>query len=248
MDQLRDKVAIVTGSSGGLGKAIAEMFAAEGAKTVLAARRRETLEEVAAGIRAKGGTALAVPTDVTREAQVIALFAKAMEAYGRVDILVNNAGVPSRMRTEEMTLEYWQSVVDLNLTAPFLCSREAVKIMKKQGGGRIINIGSISAIVPRQHSAPYAATKAGVEGLTRSLTLDGREYGVVASVIHPGSTASGFNAARHGPGPGKTPEDYITPAEDLARVALLMCTLPPEVNLFQATLLPNHQISFIGRG
>jgi NAD(P)-dependent dehydrogenase (short-subunit alcohol dehydrogenase family) len=247
-DQLRGKVAIITGASGGLGKGMAEVFAAEGAKTVVAARRKEALEQVAGGIRARGGEALVVPTDVTREAQVTALFTSTMEAYGRVDILVNNAGMPTRTPIEDTTLADWQAVIDLNLTAPFLCAREAVRIMKKQGGGRIINIGSISAITPRRHSAGYAATKAAIEGLTRSLTLDGRDYGVVASVIHPGATASSFNAARGGAGPGKTPADYIMSTEDLARVALLMCSLPPEVNLFEATLLPNNMVSFIGRG
>jgi NAD(P)-dependent dehydrogenase (short-subunit alcohol dehydrogenase family) len=246
--QLQDKVAIITGSSGGLGKGMAEVFAAEGAKVVLAARRKDVLESVAADIRGKGGQAMAVQTDVTKEAQVIELFAKAMKAHGRVDILINNAGVPTHTPTEDMTLEYWQSVIDINLTAVFLCSREAIRVMKKQGGGRIINIGSISAIVPRRHSIAYAATKAAIEGLTHSLTLDGRDYNVVASYIHPGSTASSFNAARGGPGPGKKPEDYITHPHDLAKVALLMCALPLEVNLFNATLLPNHMISFIGRG
>ena len=248
MKQLQDKVAVITGASGGLGKGIAEVFAAQGAKVVLAARRAEVLEGVAAGIRAIGDTALAVPTDVTKEPQVIALFARAMQAHGRVDILVNNAGMASRTPIEDTTLEFWQSVVDLNLTAAFLCAREAVRIMKKQGGGRIVNVGSISSITPRPNSSAYAATKCAIDGLTHSLTMDGRAYGVVASVVRPGSTASSFNAARGGPGPGKRPEDYIMATEDLARVVLLMCSLPPEVNLFEATLLPNHMISFIGRG
>jgi NAD(P)-dependent dehydrogenase (short-subunit alcohol dehydrogenase family) len=189
-----------------------------------------------------------VPTDVTREDQVIALFRKTVETYGRVDILINNAGVPVRTPTEDLTLEHWQSVIDVNLTAVFLCSREAIRAMKKTGGGRIVNIGSISAITPRRHSIAYAATKSGIEGLTHSLTLDGRDYGVVASYIHPGATSSGFNEARGGAGPGKNPEDYIMYPRDLAKVALLMCSLPPEVNLFEATLLPNHMKSFIGRG
>ena len=248
MGQMDGKVVIVTGSSGGLGKAIAEVFAADGARIVLAARRKAILEEVASGIRARGGSALAVPTDVTEEAGVIALFAAAMSAYGRVDVLVNNAGVPSSTATEEMTLESWKSVIDVNLTAVFLCSREALRVMKKQGGGRIINIGSVSKITPRRHSIAYSASKSAIHGLTHSLTLDGRDYGVVASVIHPGATASGFNAARGGAGPGKRPEDYIMAAEDVARIALVMCTLPPEVNLFEATVLPNHMRSFIDRG
>jgi NAD(P)-dependent dehydrogenase (short-subunit alcohol dehydrogenase family) len=245
--QLQDRVAIVTGASNGLGRAIAEMFASEGAKAVLAARRKGVLDEVAAGIAKNGGTALAVPTDVAKEADVIALFAKAREAFGRVDILVNNAGIAIQKPTEEMSLANWQEIVDVNLTAAFLCSREALKIMKPQGGGRIINMGSISAWSARTNGIGYNVTKAGIEGLTRSLTVDGRAYGVVASVIHPGAAASGFTKGRT-PGAGATPQDYLMAPDHVARVALLMCSLPPEVNLFDATILPNHQPSFIGRG
>ena len=248
MKKLEGKVAIVTGSSNGIGMGIAKMFAAEGAKVLLAARRKAELEAVAAGIREKGGEALPFPGDITQEDHVIAMFRKAHETWGRIDILVNNAGVAVHTPTEDITLEYWKSVVDINLNAVFLCSREAIRYMKKQGGGRIINMGSISAIVPRRHSIAYAATKSAIEGLTHSLTLDGRDYGVVASYIHPGSTASGFNAARGGPGPGKTAADYIMHQEDVANVALLMASLPPEVNLFNATILPNHMKSFIDRG
>jgi NAD(P)-dependent dehydrogenase (short-subunit alcohol dehydrogenase family) len=247
MKQLQDRVAVVTGASSGLGRAIAEAFASEGAKVVLAARRAAVLEEVASGIRAKRGTVSVAPTDVTKEVEVQALFAKAKETFGRVDILVNNAGVPNFKPTEEMSLKDWQEIVDLNLTAVFLCSREALKLMKGQGGGRIINMGSISAWSPRPHSIGYTATKAAVEALTRSLTLDGRDYGVVASVIHPGATATGFTKGR-APGPGAKPQDYLMAPEHIARIAVLMCTLPPEVNLFDATVLPNQQRSFIGRG
>jgi NAD(P)-dependent dehydrogenase (short-subunit alcohol dehydrogenase family) len=247
MKELRDRVAIVTGAGSGIGRAIAECFAAEGVKVVLAARRQETLNEVAREIATAGGEAIVVPADVTKERDVAALFAKARETFGRVDILVNNAGMANFKPTEETTLAEWEQVIDVNLTAVFLCSREAVKIMKAQGGGRIVNIGSIAGEAPRPHAMSYNTTKAAVEGLTRSLTLDGRGYGVVASIIHPGAAATGFTKGRL-PGPGPTPQDYLMAPEQIARVALLMCTLPPEVNLFEATILPNHQPSFIGRG
>ena len=149
--QLQDKVAIVTGASNGIGRAIAETFAAEGAKTVLVARRAELLDEVAAGIEAKGGTALPVPADLTSEQQIIALFDRAVKIYGRLDVLVNNAGIATHKNTEDITLEYWNDALAINITAPFLCAREAIKIMKDQTpqGGRIINIGSVSAKTPR---------------------------------------------------------------------------------------------------
>jgi len=249
---LQGKIAIVTGSSNGIGRGIAETFGAEGAKTVLVARRAELLDEVAAGIRGKGGEALTVPTDLTKEEQVIALFAKVKDTYGRLDVLVNNAGIATHKNTEDITLEYWQDALDINLTAPFLCAREAIRIMKAQTpqGGRIINIGSISAKTPRPDSLPYTTTKFGLQGMTHQLTMDGRKHNIVASIIHPGSTLSSFitRTGRTKAGPGEKPEDYVMAAEDIAKVAVLMAALPPEVNLYEATILPNHARSFIGRG
>ncbi|HXE16979.1 MAG TPA: SDR family NAD(P)-dependent oxidoreductase, partial [Stellaceae bacterium] len=141
MEALTGRVAIITGGNSGIGKAIAMAFAKEGAKVVLAARRAEQLKEVEGEIKAAGGTAIGVPTDVTKEADVLALFDKTMKAHGRVDVLINNAGVASREKTDELPLASWQRVIDVNLTGCFLCAREAFKIMKTQKQGRIINIG-----------------------------------------------------------------------------------------------------------
>ena len=250
--QLQDKVAIVTGASNGIGRGIAETFAAEGAKTVLVARRAELLDEVAAGIRSRGGEALPVPTDLAREEAVTALFAKMMKAYGRLDVLVNNAGVATHINTEDITLEYWNEVLDINITAAFLCSREAIRIMKAQKpqGGRIINIGSVSAKTPRPDSLPYTTTKFALQGMTHQLTMDGRKHNIVASILHPGATLSSFSTrrGRTKAGPGAAPDDYVMAAEDVAKVAVLMGALPGEVNLYEATILPNHMRSFIGRG
>jgi len=250
--QLQGKIAIVTGASNGIGRGIAEVFAGEGARTVLVARRVALLDEVAAGIRGKGGEALTVPTDVTQEDQVTALFTRVVKTYGRLDVLVNNAGVPTHINTEDISLKYWQEVIDINLTAQFLCCREAIRVMKAQTpkGGRIINMGSISAKVPRPDSLPYTATKFAIQGMTHQLTQDGRKHGIVASILHPGATLSSFSTrrGRTTAGPGATPDDYVMAAEDVAKVAVLMCALPPEVNLYEATILPNHMRSFIGRG
>lgn len=250
--QLQDKVVIVTGASNGIGRAIAEAFAAEGAKTVLVARRAQLLDEVAAGIRSRGGEALTIAADLTREAEIVALFAKVKDTYGRLDVLVNNAGVPTHINTEDISLQYWQEVIDINLTAPFLCSREAIRIMKAQTpqGGRIINVGSVSAKTPRPDSLPYTATKFAMQGMTHQLTMDGRKYGVVSSIVHPGATLSSFTTrrGRTKSGVGATPDDYVMAAEDVAKIAVLMATLPPEVNLYEATVLPNQMRSFIGRG
>lgn len=250
--QLQGKVAIVTGASNGIGRAIAEMYAAEGAKTVLVARRAELLEEVAAGIRKNGGEALPVPTDVTKEDAVIALFDKTVKTYGRLDVIVNNAGVATHTPTEDITLEYWQDVMAINITAAFLCSRQAIRVMKDQKpqGGRIINMGSISAKTPRPDSIPYTTSKFAIQGMTHQLTMDGRRYGVVASIIHPGATLSSFTArrGRTQAGAGDVPEDFVMAAQEVGKVAVLMASLPPEVNLYEATILPNHMRSFISRG
>jgi NAD(P)-dependent dehydrogenase (short-subunit alcohol dehydrogenase family) len=250
--ELSGKVAIVTGASSGLGRGIAQALAAAGAKTVLAARRTEMLEEAAAGIRDAGGIALAQTTDVTREEEVIRLFEKAKQTYGRVDVLVNNAGVAAHKPIEDIALSYWREVLDVNLTAAFLCSREAIRIMKDQvpQGGRIINIGSVSAKTPRPDSLPYTATKFALHGMTHQITMDGRKYGVVASIVHPGATLSSFSTrrGRTKAGPGATADDYIMAPDDVAKVVVVMCSLPPQVNLYEATILPNHMRSFIGRG
>ena len=250
--QLSGKVAIVTGASNGIGRGIAETVAAEGAKTVLVARRAELLAEVAAGIKAKGGEALPLSADLTKENEIVALFKKTVETYGRLDVLVNNAGISTHKNTEDITLQYWQEALAINITAPFLCSRAAIRVMKAQTpqGGRIINIGSVSQKTPRPDSLPYTVCKHGLQGMTHQLTMDGRKYGVVSSIIHPGATLSSFTTrrGRAKAGPGATPDDYVMAGEDVAKVAVLMAALPPEVNLYEATILPNHMRSFIGRG
>jgi NAD(P)-dependent dehydrogenase (short-subunit alcohol dehydrogenase family) len=165
---------------------------------------------------------------------------------------VNNAGISTHKNTEDITLQFWNEALAINITAAFLCSREAIRIMKAQvpQGGRIINIGSVSAKTPRPDSLPYTVTKFGLQGMTHQLTMDGRKHNIVASIIHPGATLSSFTTrrGRAKAGAGATPEDYVMAGEDVAKVAVLMAALPGEVNLYEATILPNHMRSFIGRG
>src|SRR5579862_2528585 len=249
---LRGKVAIVTGASNGIGRGIAETFAAVGAKTVLVARRADLLKQVSGGINERGGEALPAPADLTKGDAVAALFAMVQKTFGRLDVLVNNAGIATHRNTEDITLDYWREALDINITAAFLCAREAIRMMKAQEpkGGRIINIGSVSAKTPRPDSLPYTVTKFGLQGMTHQLTMDGRKHNIVASILHPGATLSSFTTrrGRANAGPGDTPEDYVMSAQDVAKVAVLMAALPPEVNLYEATILPNHMRSFIGRG
>jgi NAD(P)-dependent dehydrogenase (short-subunit alcohol dehydrogenase family) len=242
MIDLTERVVIVTGASSGIGEAIAREFAGDGAMTVLAARRADKLTALAAELREAGGTVLDCPTDVTSEADILHLFATTMGKFGRVDVLVNNAGIADHTPTVDVTLAAWQRVIDTNLTSAFLCSREAMKIMKAQRRGRIINIGSVSAKVPRPDTIGYAATKYAMEGLTRSLALDGREFGIAASILHPGVTTSMLS--------GKTrdvPPTEIMPAVEVARIVVMMATLPDGMNLLEGLVLPIG-MPFLGRG
>ena len=240
--RLDGRVAIVTGASTGIGRAIALALAEAGAKTVVAARSADRLEQLAKEIADAGGEALAAPCDVTEEAKVEALFAHCSEHFGDPDILINNAGIADHTPTPDLTLVRWQEVIDINLTSVFLCSRAAMRLMMPKKRGRIINIGSISAKVPRQNTAAYTASKFAVEGLTRSLALDGRPHGIAVSMLHPGSTVSMLV-----PGVTDKQRPDTMQAEDVARLALLMATLPDDVNLFESTILPIG-MPFLGRG
>ncbi len=243
MGSLEGKVVLITGAGTGIGKGIAQAFAAEGARLVLASRKPENLERAASELRLKGGIVAVAPADVTDEAQVLALFQKTLAEFGRLDILVNNAGVFDGGPLEELTLETWRRVIDVNLTGPFLCTREAMKIMKKQGGGRIINIGSISAQMPRMNSAPYTASKFGLAGLTKAAALEGRAHGIAACCIYPGNVLTERRGASGAP---QDREPMMAPA-DLARAVLAMAALPPHVNLYEAIILPVAQ-DYLGRG
>jgi NAD(P)-dependent dehydrogenase (short-subunit alcohol dehydrogenase family) len=238
---LSGRMALITGASSGIGAGVARRFAREGARLVIAARRADRLEALAGELRGLGADVLTRPTDVTDEQEVIGLYADA-EAFGPVDILVNNAGMVSHKATLEISLEEWNQVIGLNLTAAFLCAREAMRVMKPRGRGKIINIGSLSAQMPRQETIAYAASKFGMEGLTRSLALDGREFGITASIVHPGITMSelaGDAMGKVGP--------MLMEADTTAQVIALMASVPFEANLLTATILPIAQ-PYLGRG
>jgi len=177
-------VAIVTGAGTGIGKAVSLALLEDGYRVALAGRRRELLEQTAAEAGPAGAQALVVPADVTNPESVRTLFARTKDTFGRLDLLFNNAGtnVPA-MPLEDLSYEQWKSVVDVNLTGAFLCTQEAFRLMKGQDprGGRIINNGSISAQAPRPNSAPYTATKHAITGLTKSTSLDGRQYDIASA-------------------------------------------------------------------
>jgi NAD(P)-dependent dehydrogenase (short-subunit alcohol dehydrogenase family) len=243
MGQLDGKVAIVTGGNRGIGKGIAKGLAAEGASLTIAARDATLLTQTADELRTQGAKVLAVPTDVTDEEQIKALFEKAMTEHDRLDIMVNNAGAFDGGPIDELSTEAWDKVIGVNLRAPFLCSREAMRIMKAQGeGGRIINVGSISAHRVRPNSAPYSSSKFGIWGLTQVTALEGRPHGITASCLQPGNTY--VERVQNRP---QSPSEPMMEVEELAKAAVLMATLPPNINMLEATVLPVGQL-YIGRG
>ncbi len=243
MSRLEGKVALVTGGNQGIGKGIARALAKEGANLVLTARTVETLESAAKEIRAEGVEALVAPADVTDETQVEAVFAQTMQRFGRVDILVNNAAAFDGGPIDKLSASAWDWAMAVNLRGPFLCTRAAFRIMKEQGGGRIINIGSISAQRVRPNSAPYSTSKFGITGLTHATALDGRDYGIVCSCLHPGNTLVERRQVSDAP----TDEEPMMTVDELAQAAVTMATLPLHVNMLEAIVLPVGQL-YVGRG
>jgi NAD(P)-dependent dehydrogenase (short-subunit alcohol dehydrogenase family) len=249
MGRLDEKVAIVTGGGSGIGKAIARSLAAEGAKTVVAGRTIERLDQAAREIATSGSTVVPIPTDITDEAQVNALFQRTMDLFHRVDILVNNAGITDGAPLSKMSVETWDKVIATNLRGPFLCTRSAMRIMKSQGGGRILNIGSISAQRPRPNSASYATSKFGLSGLTAVTALEGREYGISACCLHPGNVRSDLSAEEVGSicGIPDYSSEPVMETGEIAEVATLMASLPAHMNMLEAIVLPVRQ-AYLARG
>lgn len=242
MGKLDNRVALVTGASRGIGRAIARALAGEGASLVLNSRNEASLDDAATEMGGLGGEIVAQPADVAEPGQVEALFAATMERFGRLDVLVNNAGAFDGGPIDELSVEAWDRVMATNLRAPFLCTQAAMRIMKCQKQGRIINIGSISAQRVRPNSAPYSTSKHGLWGLTQVTALEGREHGITCCCLHPGNV---FIERRNTDSP--IDAEPMISVESLAEVALLMASLPPEVEMLEAIVLPHQQL-YVGRG
>jgi NAD(P)-dependent dehydrogenase (short-subunit alcohol dehydrogenase family) len=260
------KVAIVTGAGSGIGRAVALGLLGAGYAVTLAGRRLEKLRETAAAFDARGagdptdatdaaaaGRALVVQADVTDPKSVEALFARTVEAFGRLDVLFNNAGINAPgVPIEELSVERWKAIVDTNLTGPFLCTQQAVRIMKAQSprGGRIINNGSISAHAPRPHSAAYTATKHAISGLTKSTSLDGRAHDIACSQIDIGNTATDMAARMANGVMQANGEIAVEPLFDVRHVVsavLYMASLPLDTNVQFMTVMAT-KMPFVGRG
>ena len=241
MGKLDGKIALVTGASRGIGKAIAIALAKEGANLVIAARSEADLKVTEAAIKACGVAVETVPTDVTIESQIDNMFKKTLARFGRLDILVNNAGLFHHRPIENFTTEAWDNMIAVELRAPFLCTRAAFIIMKKQGGGRIINIGSVSAQRVRLDNVAYNSAKFGLVGLTHSTALEGRPFGINCGCLHPGVTGDLVkNAASPHP-------EAMMSFEEIADTAVYMACQPPHVNILELIQYPREQI-LLGRG
>jgi NAD(P)-dependent dehydrogenase (short-subunit alcohol dehydrogenase family) len=247
------RVALVTGAGTGIGKASALALAKAGFAVVVAGRRRDPLDATIAAIEAGGGAGRAIAADVRDPASVAALFAGTKAAYGRLDVLFNNAGSGAPPKPlEDLTVEQWKTVVDTNLTGPFLCTQEAFRLMKAQNpmGGRIINNGSISAHAPRPNSAPYTATKHAITGLTRSTSLDGRKYNIACGQIDIGNAATEMTERMKSGVPQADGSIKPEPMMDVRHVAdavVYMASLPLDANVQFITVMAT-QMPFIGRG
>ena len=249
---MANKVAVVTGAGTGIGKASALALLNAGYSVALAGRRGDLLEQAVKESGA-GARALAVPTDVSKPADVNALFAKTKEKFGSVDVLFNNAGTNAPgILFEDLTYEKWQSVVDVNLTGMFLCAQAAFRIMKEQNprGGRIINNGSISAHAPRPDSAPYTCTKHAVTGLTKCISLDGRKYDIACGQIDVGNAMTEL-AARMSKGVkqanGEIAVEAMMDVKEVANAVLHMANLPLATNVQFITIMAT-KMPFVGRG
>jgi NAD(P)-dependent dehydrogenase (short-subunit alcohol dehydrogenase family) len=248
-----DKVAVITGAGSGIGRASALALIEAGFAAVLAGRRRDMLEETAALAKEPPLRTLVVPTDVSNPAAIAALFDRVKETCGRIDLLFNNAGISTRgIPFEDLTYEQWSNVVAVNLTGSFLCAQHAFRMMKEQQpqGGRIINNGSVSAHVPRRNSTPYVATKHALTGLTRSLSLDGREYNIACGQIDIGNAATTRNedtARGRLQATGRVEAEPRMDVEHVARGVVYMATLPLDANVQFMTVMAT-KMPYIGRG
>lgn len=247
------KVALITGAGSGIGRRAALAFSQESYAVILAGRRHEALAATAAEAKSLGPPPIVIATDVSKPASVKALFAKTKKVFGRLDVLLNNAGVfGTAALLEDLTLQQWKHVVDINLTGAFLCTQEAFRLMKgqKPRGGRIINNGSISAHSPRPDSAPYTATKHAITGLTKATSLDGRKYNIACGQIDIGNATTEMTRTMKkgvAQADGATRVEPTFDVEHVARAIVFMASLPLDANVQFLTVMAT-KMPFIGRG
>ena len=239
-----NKTAIITGAGTGIGRGIALKFAENNFNLILASRNVDNLNKVKKDCDLlNNDSSYVIQTDITDEKSVDNLFSESKSRFGKIDVLINNSGVFDGGAIDEMSVETWDKVISVNLRGAFLCLRQAMKLMKSQKDGRIVNIGSISGQVPRLNSAPYTTSKFGLTGLTKAAALEGRDFNVVVSIVHPGNVITELRTNR---GEDKDIEPMMEP-QDIAELVFLTVNLPSNVNLLESVMLPNTQL-YVGRG
>jgi NAD(P)-dependent dehydrogenase (short-subunit alcohol dehydrogenase family) len=253
MMSAKGKIAMVTGAGTGIGRATALALLKEGYSVVLAGRRAEALKQTVAEAGRDSSSTLTVPTDVSNPSSVRDLFDKAKNTFGRLDLLFNNAGTSTApIPLEDLPVEQWRRVIEVNLTGTFLCTQAAFRLMKEQTprGGRIINNGSISAHVPRPNSAPYTASKHAITGLTKSTALDGRKYDIACGQIDIGNAQTEMTAKMQAGVLQASGEIAVEPTidvEHVARAVLYMASLSLDANVLFMTVMAT-KMPFVGRG
>jgi NAD(P)-dependent dehydrogenase (short-subunit alcohol dehydrogenase family) len=232
---------IITGGTRGIGKAIAEAVLAEGGQVLITGRSQASVDEALSAVNHPALSGM--PADVASEDDTAAVFARALELFGKVDAVVNNAGIARAGAVQNLRLKDFQMVMDTNLNGAFLYSREAFRVMKESGGGRILNIGSISSETPRFGSVPYTTSKFGLQGMTRALAIEGRDIGIMVSCLHPGNVHTDI----WDKAPKSVVDEPKMAVADIARVAVLMLSMPQNATIINATVLDPRQ-PFLGRG
>lgn len=250
---MQKKIAIVTGGGSGIGASVAIELASAGWTVVIAGRRQEALDSMISSNPSHAPNLVAISADVTDERSVRALFDAVVDKFGRVDLLFNNAGTgaPS-VEVDQLSLEDWQNVVNVNLTGAFLALREAFRVMKSQSpqGGRIINNGSISAYVPRPKSVAYTTTKHAISGLTKTTQLDGRKYNIACSQIDIGNATTDISkgaAAGVEQANGQVAVEPMMDVSNVAKAVGFMASLPLDANVADMTILATT-MPYVGRG
>ncbi len=249
-----NRTAVVTGAGTGIGKSVATALLKDGWNTVFCGRRKDVLDQAVAEAQktAAGAKARAVSCDVTKPAEVDALFAEVEKAFGRVDLVFNNAGKGFKTATiDEVPVEVWNEVVAVNLTGSFLVARGAFAAMRRQQpmGGRIINNGSISAHTPRPGSVPYTATKHAITGLTKTLALDGRPFDIACGQIDIGNADTGIAPLAIGmpQADGTMMGEAVMDVQRVAEAIVYMSGLPLDSNVLFMTVMAT-KMPFVGRG